>query len=103
MSICSHNILSLAEDYSKLRNRRVTELNKGGSIIRTKIGNIQYGIPPETLKDALTQNVEVPEYYIVPDQTFDKQTGINLMEFEFPVYYNFFLRKMTKTKIICNE
>ena len=25
------------------------------------------------------------------------------MEFEFPVYYNFFLKKMTKTKIICNE
>ena len=25
------------------------------------------------------------------------------MEFEFPVYYNFFLRKMTKTKIICKE
>lgn len=67
MSICSHNIQSLAEVYSKTRNRRVTALNKGGSIIQTKIGNIQYGIPPETLKDALTQNVEVPEYYIVPD------------------------------------
>lgn len=57
----------MAEEYSYTRNKRLTSLQKGGSIIETKIGNIQYGIPPETLKDALIQNVEVPEYYIVPE------------------------------------
>lgn len=103
MSICSHGIHSIGELHYQQREKRLTSLNKGGSVIETKIGNIQYGIPPETLKDALTQNVDVPEYYIVSAQTFDKQTGINLMEFEFPVYYNFFLRKMTKTKIICGS
>lgn len=78
------------------------QLLKGGALVKTSLGFIQYGIPPETLKDSMKMGFSVPEYYIIPDKTFDWNDGISLMEFEFPVYYNFFLRKQNKTKLICD-
>lgn len=78
-------------------------LEKGGLQVKTRIGSIQYGIPPETLKDSLNQGFSVPEYYIIFKRKFDFADGINLMEFEFPVYYNFFLRKQNRTKMICDR
>lgn len=71
-------------------------------MINTLIGNIQYGIPPETIKDSTAIEGGVPEYFIIPTERFDWNDGINFMEFEFPVYYNFFIRKKTKTKLICD-
>lgn len=78
-------------------------LKKGGTLINSSIGYIQYGIPPETLKDTMKLGFPVPEYFIIPDKTFDWNDGMSLMEFEFPVYYNFFLRKQNKTKLICDQ
>jgi len=46
---------------------------------------------PETVKDAIKMGISVPEYYIIPTKTFDWDEGINLMEFEFPLYFNFFV------------
>lgn len=77
------------------------ELPKGGLVIRTLLGNLQYGMPPETVKDTFLIEDGVPEYYIIPSQKFDWQDGINFMEFEFPVYCNFFIKKKVKTKLIC--
>ena len=37
--------------------------------------------------------LEVPRYYIVPFKRFDSRYGVNLAEFEFPAYFNFFVRK----------
>ena len=79
------------------------ELPKGGLVIRTLMGNLQYGMPPETVKDTFLIEGGVPEYYIIPSQKFDWQDGINFMEFEFPVYCNFFIKKKVKTKLICTE
>jgi CRP-like cAMP-binding protein len=79
------------------------DLDKGGLLIKTSAGYIQFGIPPETVKDSLNLGLPVPEYYIIPREKFDWNDGISLMEFEFPVYYNFFLRKQNKTKIICDK
>lgn len=81
---------------------KIFNLHKGGIIVQTMIGNIQYGIPPETVKDALNTGIQVPEYYIIPEEKFDLNDGISLMDFEFPVYYNFFLCNRNKTKIICD-
>jgi CRP-like cAMP-binding protein/glyoxylase-like metal-dependent hydrolase (beta-lactamase superfamily II) len=78
-------------------------LQKGGFLIRTSAGYIQFGIPPETLKDSMNLGIPVPEYYIIPRDKFDWNDGISLMEFEFPVYYNFFLRKQNRTKIVCDK
>lgn len=87
---------------SSLSNDTYTYLKKGGIVIKTPIGYIQYGMPPETLKDTMAIGYSVPEYYLIPEKKFNWTDGISLIEFEFPVYYNFFLRKQTKTKLICD-
>ena len=46
--------------------------------------------------------VAVPEYYIIPKERFDFEDGMSLVEIEFPVYYNFFLKKR-KTTLICDK
>ena len=60
-------------------------------------------MPPETIKDTVSIKGGVSEYYIIPTDRFDWKDGINFMEFEFPVYYNFFIKKQRKTKLICNR
>ena len=80
----------------------LVNLPKGGKLVHSLVGNIQYGIPPETIKDSSKMRGSVPEYFIVPLRRFDWKEGINFMEFEFPVYYNFFIRKKRKTKLICD-
>jgi hypothetical protein len=77
------------------------KLAKGGYVFETKIGNIQFGIPPETVKDSLIQGLKVPTYYIVPTSRFDKALGITLCEFEFPAYYNYFFLKK-RVVLICD-
>lgn len=56
----------------------------------------QVGIPPETIKDSMTQGLPVPQYYVMPQETFCRtlgnSLGVNVAEFEFPAYYNFFLK-----------
>lgn len=50
-------------------------------------------MPPETVKDAINQELDIPVYYIIPKDRFDKKYGINVAEFEFPAYFNFFVKK----------
>lgn len=54
------------------------------------------GIPPETIKDSMDLGLPVPQYYVMPPETFCRNLGnslgINVAEFEFPAYYNFFLK-----------
>jgi len=42
----------------------------------------------------------VPTYYILPSKRFDKKNGVNVAEFEFPAYFNFFIKKR-KCTLIC--
>ena len=79
------------------------ELEKGGYLIKTSFGFIQHGIPPETVKDSIKYGKGVPRYYILPLKCFDWKTGVNLIEFEFPVYYNYFLKNQLKTRLLCNK
>lgn len=50
----------------------------------------------------MAKGMQVPEYYIIPENQFDFRYGISLMEIEFPVYFNFFMKRK-KTTLICNE
>ena len=58
---------------------------------------LQYGIPPETIKDSMKFGIPVPQVYIVPVDRFCRELGpalgVNLAEFEFPGYFNFFVCK----------
>lgn len=74
------------------------ELPRGGvSVATTAVGRIQFGIPPETIKDSMMLGIEVPRIYIVPRERFCSEwgpaLGINLAEFEFPAYFNWFVRR----------
>jgi len=72
-------------------NQSCITLPRGGILIPTSIGNIQFGVPPETIKDSMQLKGGVPEVYIAPEFMFDLNQGIALAEMEFPIYYNFFL------------
>ncbi len=75
-------------------------LPRGGYIVDTPIGYIQFGSPPETIKDTMSYPKGVPQYFVLPETFFNWIKGISVAEVEFPLYYNFFL-KQRKTRIIC--
>jgi hypothetical protein len=84
----------------KSAETNVISLPRGGLIIQTPIGNIQLGMPPDTVKDSICMGIEIPEYYIVPSRKFDSRVCLNVSEFEFPAYFNFFVRKK-QISLIC--
>jgi CRP-like cAMP-binding protein len=79
----------------------ITALPRGGYLVDTSAGYIQFGSPPETLKDTIFLPKGVPSIFILPMEHFDPKQGMSVAEIEFPIYYNFFLKKK-KTKIFVN-
>ncbi len=80
----------------------VTVLPRGGYLVDTSIGYIQFGSPPETIKDTMGMPKDVPQIFVLTAELFNWIKGISIAEIEFPIYYNFFLRKR-RTTIICRE
>ena len=82
----------------------VIRLPRGGYVVNTSIGPIQFGMPPETIKDHMALGLEIPAHYIVPTACFNRAVGptqgINVAEFEFPAYCNFFF-KQRQVNLIC--
>ena len=83
-------------------NEKITYLPKGGIIIDTKAGAVQFGVPPETIKDSLAENRMVPEIYIATKNLFSKKRMLSFFDIEFPVYYNFFINNK-KIIILCTK
>ncbi|MCU0846833.1 MAG: cAMP/cGMP-dependent 3',5'-cyclic-AMP/GMP phosphodiesterase [Spirochaetes bacterium] len=77
-------------------------LPRGGYLVETSIGGIQFGSPPETIKDTMLMPGNVPLVYVLSAEMFNWKKGISVAEIEFPLYYNFFIRKK-KTNVICTE
>jgi CRP-like cAMP-binding protein len=75
-------------------------LPRGGTLLLTTIGPIQFGIPPETIKDTLPLSCEVPKILVIGDQFFSYSRGITLADVEFPIFFNFFIRRQ-RTLIVC--
>lgn len=71
---------------------RYHELPRGGYVVETSAGRIQFGAPPETIKDSLTTEEGVPEIFVLPREMFNWSKGINVADMEFPIYYHFFIR-----------
>lgn len=85
-------------DYDEI----VKELPRGGIYVTTKgAGAIQFGLPPETIKDVMCMGLELPNFYIVPPRRFDLEKGLNCAEFEFPSYFNFFIKRR-RINLVCN-
>lgn len=55
------------------------------------MGPIQIGIPAETIKTSLLKGEDVPQVYCLPPKLFSAEQ--NLAEIEFPLYFNFFIKK----------
>ena len=83
-------------------DENIIPLPRGGYLIKTLIGNLQFGMPPETVKDCLNLQLEVPLHYIIPTARFNRKYGLNVAEFEFPAYFNFFIRNK-KINLICTK
>jgi CRP-like cAMP-binding protein/phosphoribosyl 1,2-cyclic phosphodiesterase len=71
----------------------VIQLPRGGTLIKTDSGSLQIGAPPETIKDTLNILGEVPDTFVIPNRMFSTDRGVSLADFEFPFYYNFFLKR----------
>lgn len=70
----------------------VVALPRGGVLVNYGKGTIQFGLPPETIKDSLMWGLNVPTTFVIlGEEMFDRQLGINIAEFEFPAYFNFFV------------
>lgn len=74
------------------QERGYSELPRGGYIVETSEGKIQFGAPPETIKDSLLTEAGVPEIFVLPREMFNWSKGINVADMEFPIYFNFFIR-----------
>jgi CRP-like cAMP-binding protein len=83
-------------------NDLVTALPRGGYLVNTSAGYIQFGAPPETIKDTMMLPLGVPRIFVLPYELFNWLKGMSIAELEFPIYYNYFIRKM-KTRIVCFE
>ena len=80
----------------------VTALPRGGYLVKTPEGNIQFGAPPETIKDTIPTEDSVPQIFVLPRVLFHWQKGINVADMEFPIYFNFFLKKQRVT-VFCTD
>lgn len=78
----------------------VTPLERGGFVIETSEGRIQFGAPPETIKDTMTLEGGVPTLFLVPKKLFYLDRGISTAELEFPLYFNFFV-KQQRVIVMC--
>ncbi|KUF91292.1 cGMP-dependent 3' [Phytophthora nicotianae] len=82
----------------------IIKLPRGGVVACTSIGPVQLGMPPETIKDSMKLGLPVPRHYIVPSEPFTKtlgaNMGVNVAEFEFPAYCNFFFKRQCVNLIV---
>ena len=83
-------------------NENVKALPRGGYLVDTSEGYIQFGLPPETIKDTMVLEKGVPRVFVLTGEMFNWIKGISTAEMEFPMYYNFFIRKQ-KTLLICTR
>lgn len=80
----------------------VVRLPRGGTYVKTRAGGVQIGMPPETIKDVLSLELELPALYVVPSELFDVKRGMNVAEAEFPAYYSFFARHRRLRLGVCD-
>ena len=78
-------------------------LPRGGVHVTTKYGAVQFGLPPETIKDAMQLDLQVPGIFVVPKDRFNLKYGTNTAEIEFPGYWNFFIKGRSPTLVCTSE
>lgn len=79
---------------------KMISLKRGGVLIKSENSCIQFGVPPETIKDTMLLEESVPQIFVLPREMFNWKKGISVAEIEFPLYYNYFIKKR-RTIIVC--
>eukprot|EP01133_Synstelium_polycarpum_P002564 gene2564-2940_t len=64
---------------------------EGSYLYASSLGDIQVGVPPETIKTSLKAHASVPQIYVLPHILCAH--GVSYGEVEFPVFFNFFINK----------
>ena len=67
-------------------NETLIALPRGGYLVQTPAGYVQFGSPPETIKDTMKLPGGVPEIFVLPEKMFNWIKGISIAEIEFPLY-----------------
>ncbi len=75
-------------------------LPRGGVVVLTSVGPVQFSAPPETIKDTLTRPEGVANVFVLAPDFFDYNRGVSLAETEFPTYFNFFI-KQKRIRLVC--
>ncbi len=78
----------------------IIPLPRGGFLVTTSMGGVQFGIPPETIKDTMGKGV--PEIFVVPRHMFSMENGVSLADLEFPIYFHYFFQNK-KIQVICTS
>ena len=79
--------------------QKIHHLPRGGIYVKTSIGAVQFGMPPETIKDSLNLGLATPLIYVIPKERFNMTVGVNVAELEFPTYYNYFIKQRRITLV----
>ena len=82
---------------------KVNYLPRGGVHVTTKYGAVQFGLPPETIKDSMQMQLAVPGIFVIPKDRFNLKYGTNTAEVEFPGYWNFFIKGQSTTLVCTSE
>ncbi|TFG63851.1 MAG: hypothetical protein E4H36_04540 [Spirochaetales bacterium] len=85
-----------------MAENNLKKLPRGGFLVSTKTVNLQFGAPPETIKDTLVMPGGVPQYFVLPRKMFNWAKGINVSDMEFPIYFNYFIKQQGVT-VICSR
>eukprot|EP01006_Ploeotia_vitrea_P034141 TRINITY_DN65715_c3_g15_i1.p1 TRINITY_DN65715_c3_g15~~TRINITY_DN65715_c3_g15_i1.p1 ORF type:complete len:944 (+),score=511.27 TRINITY_DN65715_c3_g15_i1:53-2884(+) len=96
----SYTMLSMSD---RSIDEKVLFLARGGTYVKTSIGPIQFGLPPETIKDSMAAGLTLPSHFVMPKERFNLQMGLNVAEFEFPAYFNFFVLRKKVNLIITRD
>jgi len=80
----------------------VQTLSRGGVVVSTSAGPVQFGIPPETIKDTMTGPDGVPGVFVALEPLFNHEQGVSFCELEFPIYFNFYVLRR-KIRVVCTK
>ncbi|EFA84157.1 cAMP/cGMP-stimulated cAMP/cGMP phosphodiesterase [Heterostelium album PN500] len=72
-------------------SKTVRPKEQGSFLFDSVVGPIQIGVPPETIKTSLKAHSAVPQIYVLPHILCSN--GVSYSEVEFPVFFNFFIKK----------
>lgn len=91
----------MEEGDDALRLKPLERLPRGGALLETSAGWIQFGAVPETIKDTLGKPSGVPRIFVIPPKLVSLERGVSFADLEFPVYFNFFVHGRRIT-VICD-